>query len=146
MKKRAKITFLTLILIFLFSWGNFAQAGDQILTNIDEILQANPLPVGEKIHLITIVQDDTITLAVVRILELGEIKPHFHKKHNESVYVVRGSGQMLIKGKWVEVKPGTIHFNPKTKVHSIKNTGCKELVVIAIFTPGLKEPDRHFVE
>jgi mannose-6-phosphate isomerase-like protein (cupin superfamily) len=32
------------------------------------------------------------------------------------------------------------------KVHSTKVTGNEPLVVISIFTPAMKEPDRHFVE
>jgi mannose-6-phosphate isomerase-like protein (cupin superfamily) len=33
-----------------------------------------------------------------------------------------------------------------TKVHSTKNTGSGELVFISIFTPAMKETDRHFVQ
>jgi oxalate decarboxylase/phosphoglucose isomerase-like protein (cupin superfamily) len=53
---------------------------------------------------------------------------------------------MLVDDKWIDVKPGTVHFNPMNKVHATRNTGKDPLVVLSIFTPSMKEPDRHFVE
>jgi mannose-6-phosphate isomerase-like protein (cupin superfamily) len=44
------------------------------------------------------------------------------------------------------MKPGTLHFNPMGKVHSLKTTGNEPVVIISIFTPAMKETDRHFVE
>ena len=125
---------------------NAADTTDQIITHIDEILKANPLPAGEKVQRIGIAQDDTISFLVVRVVEGAEIKSHFHKTHDEAVYVIRGVGQMLINDKWVDIKPGSVHFNPMAKVHAAKNTGSGDLVVISIFTPQMKEPDTHFVQ
>jgi mannose-6-phosphate isomerase-like protein (cupin superfamily) len=117
-----------------------------IITHIDEVLKENPLKTGEKIQMIKIAQDDTISLFVVRQAEGFVVRPHYHKTHAESIYVIKGTAQMLINDKWVDIKPGSIHFNPTGKVHSVKNTGNEPLVSISIFTPPLKEPDRHFVE
>jgi nucleoid DNA-binding protein len=49
-------------------------------------------------------------------------------------------------GENVDVKPGTFHFNPINKVHGSKNTGKEHLVLLSIFTPAMKETDRHFVD
>ena len=100
-----------------------ADTTSQIITNVDEILKNNPLKAGEKFQLITVAQDDTITLSVLRLTEGAIVKPHLHKTHDETVYVVRGTGQMFIDGKWVDVKAGSLHFNPMGKVHATKNTG-----------------------
>jgi mannose-6-phosphate isomerase-like protein (cupin superfamily) len=96
--------------------------------------------------MITVTQDDTLTFYVARLAEGAEIKPHYHKTHNETVYVFQGSGQMFINDKWLDVKPGAVHFNPMTKVHATKNTGKDQLVIFSIFTPSMKEPDRYFVK
>jgi mannose-6-phosphate isomerase-like protein (cupin superfamily) len=125
---------------------NAADTTSQIITHIEEILKENPLKAGEKAQTITIAQDDTISLLVLRATEGVVIKSHFHKTHDETVYVIKGTGQMLINDKWVELKPGSLHFNPMGKVHSTKITGNEPLVAISIFTPAMKEPDRHFVE
>lgn len=125
---------------------NAADTTEQIINQIDEILEKNPLKPGEKAQTIKIAEDDTISLLVLRVTEGVWVKPHIHKTHNETVYFVKGTAQMLINNKWVDVKPGSLHFNPMNKVHSVKNTGNEPFVILSIFTPALKEADRHFVE
>ena len=123
-----------------------ADTTDQIITQIDDILKANPLKAGDKIQMINVVQDETTTINVARVVEGAEVKPHFHKTHDEMIYVLKGSGQELVNDKWVDIKPGTFHFNPMNKVHATKNTGKGELVFFSIFTPSMKETDRYFVK
>ncbi|HYA13611.1 MAG TPA: cupin domain-containing protein [Syntrophales bacterium] len=123
-----------------------ANTTDQIITQIDDILKANPLKAGDKVQMINIVQDDTTTINVARFVEGAEVKPHFHKTHNEMIYVLKGSGQELINDKWIDIKPGSFHFNPMNKVHATKNTGKGELVFFSIFIPSMKETDRYFVK
>jgi mannose-6-phosphate isomerase-like protein (cupin superfamily) len=149
----SKRKFFTWGIVFCFVFSFFmatslraANTTDQILTQIDDILKANPLKAGDKLQMIKFAEDDTISFFVARIVEGAEVKPHYHKTHNETVYVFRGSGQMLINDKWVDVKPGTIHFNPMNKVHATRNAGKEELVIFSIFTPSMKEPDRYFIK
>ena len=59
--------------------------------------------------------------------------------------MIKGSGQMLVNDKWVDLKAGTIHFNPMNAAHAVKNTAEEPLVAVSVFTPSMKEPDRHFV-
>jgi len=123
-----------------------ANTTDQILAQVDDILNANPLKADEKVQMINVAQDDAVTFLLIRFTEGAQVKPHFHKIHDEIVYVIKGSGQMLVNDKWIDVKPGTVHFNPMNKVHSTRNTGKDPLVILSIFTPSMKEPDRNFVE
>ena len=134
------------LLFFAVSSAQAADTTDQILTQVDDILNANPLKAGEKFQMINVAQDDTVSSVLIRFAEGAEVKPHFHKTHDEIVYVIKGSGQMLVNNKWIDVKPGTVHFNPMNKVHSTRNTGKDPLVVLSIFTPSMKEVDRNFVE
>ena len=148
--KRDIVFFGIVISLFIFIMSsvalNAADTPSQIVTHIDEILKANPLKAGEKAQMIKIAQDDTVSFFVVRASEGVELKPHVHKTHDEIVYVIKGSAQMLIDDKLVDVKPGSLHFNPMGKIHSSKVTSNEPYVVLSIFTPALKEPDRHFVE
>ena len=135
-----------LLLFVNIATANAQSAIEQIVNNIDEILKANPLPPGEKGQQIKIAQTETATILVGRSIE-GSIsaKPHVHKTHDETLYIVRGTAQLFINGKWVDFNAGGLHFNPMGKVHTLKRTG-NELVFISIFTPAMKETDRHFVE
>jgi mannose-6-phosphate isomerase-like protein (cupin superfamily) len=123
-----------------------ANTTDQVLTQVDDILKANPIKPGDKLQMIKFAEDDTITFYVAKIAEGAEVKTHYHKTHDETVYVLRGSGKMLVNDKWVDVKPGTIHFNPMNKIHSTKNVGKEDLVIFSIFSPAMKELDRYFVK
>lgn len=148
-KKGISICGIVVCLFFFLALTTTVRAADtieQVLKQIDEVLKENPLKPDEKVQRILIAQDDTITFLVLRAAEGVIIKPHVHKTHDETVYVIRGTGQMLINGKWIDIKPGSLHFNPMGKPHSTKITGSEPAVVLSIFTPGLKQPDMHFVE
>ncbi|MGO8990564.1 MAG: cupin domain-containing protein [bacterium] len=148
-KRNTAVSGIVICLFIFFATLAFTNAADttsQIVAHVDQILKDNPLKAGETIQRIKVAEDDTITVFVVRLVEGAEIKAHFHKTHNETVYVIKGTGRMLVNDKWTDIKPGTVHFNPMGKVHQTKNTGDEPLVGISIFTPAMREPDSHFVE
>lgn len=118
----------------------------QILSQIDDLLEKNPLPEGKKAQLISIVESDAATVNLIRSTEGAGLKPHFHRTHNEILYAIKGEGQLLINDKWVDFKPGSFHFNPLGKTHTIKQVGTEPFVFLSIFTPGMEDPDRQFVE
>jgi len=131
-----------LAVFFLAAPFTAADTTDQLITDVESILKANPMPAADKLQMITVAQDNNLTFYVARLAEGAEIKPHYHKTHDETVYVYKGTGKMFIDGKWVDVGPGSVHFNPMTKIHATKNAGKDELVIISIFTPAMKAPDR----
>jgi len=133
------------VILLLFACASLVRAADpadQIGLGYDAILKANPMPPGEKAQAIRIGGDETATLFVARFAAGGEVKPHFHKTHSEILYVIEGTGRMIIDGKEIDIKPGSILMNPMGKVHSMKNTGSGEIVFFQIFAPEWKEPDR----
>ncbi len=148
-RKNVSIAGIVVGLFFLLSSLTTLDAADTtipIITHIDELLKANPIEPGKNVQIIKVAETDAITINLIRATEGFFLKPHIHKTHEESVYVIQGSGQMLINDKWVDIQPGNVHFNPIGKVHSIRHTGSGPLVILSIFTPALKEPDRHFVQ
>lgn len=126
--------------------ANDANTTWQIITHLDEVLKENPLPLGKDSQLIKIAEDDTISFFVVRMMPGAELGPHYHEKHTEIEYVIRGTAELLVNDKWVEFQPGSIHFNPMGKVHAAKNTGNEPLIVLIAFTPAMKITDRHFLK
>ena len=148
LSRKVEVTLVVclLVLLTIATSGNTVDTTSQLVAHVDEILQANPLKAGEKVQMIKIAQDDTVSLYVVRFVEGNVVKKHIHKTHDETIYVTKGSGQLLVDDKWVDLRPGSIHFNPMGKVHSTRNTGNESLVFITVFTPAMKETDRNFVE
>ncbi|MCU0530480.1 MAG: cupin domain-containing protein [Syntrophales bacterium] len=118
----------------------------QIIAHIDEILEENPVPDGETSRAVRLVDDDALTLIVSCMREGGELKSHLHKTHAETEYFIRGTGQLLVGGRWVDIGAGSLHYNPAGAVHAIRNTGTEPLVVLILFTPGMRETDRHFAD
>lgn len=119
----------------------------QIITQIDEILGKNPLPADKKAQAIKIAENDNVTISLIRSTEGAGLKPHFHATHDETMYIIKGAGQIFMSDKWVEVKPGNVHFNAIGKTHTIKQIGAEPLVFLSIFTPGMKDQeDRHMLE
>lgn len=126
-----------------------AAGGDttwQILAKVDELFEKNPLGPGEKAQMIKIAEDDTITAYLIRMGPGAELGPHVHQTHDEIEYFIRGTALLFVNDTWVEVGPGTIHFNPMGKAHGVRNTGSEPLVALIAFTPAMRETDRHFLK
>ena len=105
-----------LFFFFALTTAHAAETTEQIIKQIDEILKENPIKPGEKIQRIKIAEDDTATVLVLTLAEGAEVKAHRHKTHDETVYIIKGTGKMLVNDKWVDIKPGTLHLNPMGKV------------------------------
>ena len=150
MNKRAAAVGVIFLCAFLFTTfrtfaGEAKNTTWQIINDVDEILKNNPMPAGEKSQMIKLAEDDTVSVYLIRMLEGASLGPHFHKTHDEIEYVIRGTGKLLVQGKWLDMKPGTFHFNPPMHVHGSQNMGKEPLVVLIMFTPAMKETDRHFL-
>ena len=84
----------------------------QIFSQIDELLEKNPLPSGQKAQIIKIADNDAATISLIRSIDGAGLKPHFHRTHNEMLYAIKGEGQLLINDKWLDFKPGGVHLDP----------------------------------
>jgi quercetin dioxygenase-like cupin family protein len=148
MRSRRYVALCGTVVFLLFAFVAFANAADQfsqVFVNYADVLKANPMPAGAKAQMIKVAEDETATINIGRFAPGAEVKSHFHKSHSETIYVVEGNGQMVMDGKTLEVKPGAVIFNTMNKAHAVKNTGSTDIVVIQVFAPAWKEPDRVMV-
>ncbi len=60
--------------------------------------------------------------------------PHTHEWEH-AMYIMQGTGKVVIDGEEAIVKPGMLAFVPKLGVHSISNIGQDELVVWGVSGP-----------
>lgn len=77
----------------------------------------------------------------------GEIKPHYHKKHEEIVFALTEGGHIVIDSVTYSFRQGSLYWIDKGMVHS---AFCQEGVtcrVYSIFFPewNPKKPDRIWV-
>ena len=134
-------TLVLLLFVFVAS-ARAAEPVSQIIANYADILKANPMPAGEKAQSIPLAGDATATLFLARFAPGFEVKTHFHKTHSETLYVIEGTGKMVMDGKETDISPGTIIHIPMGTVHSARITGSGELIGFQIFAPAWTEPDR----
>lgn len=57
---------------------------------------------------------------------------HTHDTSSETIFVVSGSGTVLIDGGQEPVHAGECHYCPKGHAHSLINTGTEDLVFNAV--------------
>jgi quercetin dioxygenase-like cupin family protein len=80
------------------------------------------------------------------IAQKPALKAHYHGSSDEIIYIYKGVGEELIKGEWVKLKAGEIHFCPRGFVHAIRPVS-DDFKIIAFFTPPQANgADRIFVE
>lgn len=60
---------------------------------------------------------------------------HYHESADEIVYIYKGKGEMYIDGKWVSVKAGDLHINPRGTIHATQPASDDEMLVFSVFTP-----------
>jgi quercetin dioxygenase-like cupin family protein len=92
-------------------------------------------------HLRWLLGPDTVgakhlSMCVIRVAPGQAVRPaHCHPNGEEAIYIVRGSGRVLVDGAVDEVKEGTAVLFPQGSVHMLQNTGAEEMKVACFFAP-----------
>jgi quercetin dioxygenase-like cupin family protein len=77
-----------------------------------------------------------LSSCVVRIAPGQKVKPaHSHPNGEELIYVMSGSGRVLVDGCVEPVKIGTTVLFPRGSIHMLQNTGDEEMKVICFYAP-----------
>jgi len=80
---------------------------------------------------------DNLSVCVIRV-EPGEtVRPaHSHPHSEELIYIIKGTGKVMIEDKVGPVRSGTAVLFEEGKVHMLRNTGDVEMKVICFFAPA----------
>jgi mannose-6-phosphate isomerase-like protein (cupin superfamily) len=74
---------------------------------------------------------------VIRVAPGERVRPaHSHPHGEEVIYIIRGSGRVLVAGEVTPVREGTTVLFPQGAVHMLHNTGTEEMKVICFFAPS----------
>lgn len=77
-----------------------------------------------------------LSMCVIRVQPGEKVRPaHSHPNGEELIYIVSGSGRVLVDGEVGTVKAGTSVLFPQGKVHMLQNTGSEEMKVVCFFAP-----------
>jgi quercetin dioxygenase-like cupin family protein len=92
-------------------------------------------------HLRWVVADNAIaakscSACVIRVAPGEKVRPaHSHPNGEEVIYIVRGSGRVLVEGETAEVREGSVVLFPQGSVHMLHNSGTQEMKVVCFFAP-----------
>ena len=111
--------------------------------NVDEWYASHTIPPGQSMRMDLPMGTPRNQLVLA---QKPTLKAHYHGSSDEIIYVYKGVGEELIKGEWVKLKAGEIHFCPRGFVHAIRPVS-DDFKIFAFFTPPQANgSDRIFVE
>jgi quercetin dioxygenase-like cupin family protein len=74
---------------------------------------------------------------VIRVAPGEKVRPaHAHPNGEEVIYILRGSGRVLVNGEVQAITAGTAVLFPRGAVHMLHNTASEEMKVICFFAPA----------
>ena len=81
-------------------------------------------------------QANHCSTAVIRVAAGDRVRPaHSHPNGEEVIYIIRGSGRVMVSGEVSPVKAGSVVLFPQGAVHMLHNTGSEEMKVVCFFAP-----------
>lgn len=75
-----------------------------------------------------------------------EVKLHKHVTHSEHVYVLEGSGDMVLGNENISITKGDLIIIPKNTAHSLIVTSSIPVKIISIQAPEFDGKDRVLIE
>jgi len=77
-----------------------------------------------------------LSVCVIRVMPGETVRPaHSHPNSEELIYIISGSGKVMIENEVGEVKEGSAILFEQGKIHMLRNTGNNEMKVICFFAP-----------
>ncbi|HHT9111310.1 MAG TPA: SHOCT domain-containing protein, partial [Candidatus Brocadiaceae bacterium] len=123
----------------------FPESFSSNVQNVEELAEKNPLGEGETVKIIDVAENKNSSMHLLQIRENGELKPQYHKRHDEVIYVKKGSGIATLDGTRYMIKPGSMLQIPSKTVHMILNTGGEKFVAVSIFSPPFDGRDEKMI-
>ena len=88
-----------------------------------------------------------LSASVIRVAPGEKVRPaHSHPNGEELIYIIRGTGRVLVDGEVSPVREGTLVLFRKGLVHMLQNTGEEEMKVVCFFAPSTNLENYKFDE
>lgn len=74
---------------------------------------------------------------VIRVAPGDKVRPaHSHPHSEEVIYILSGSGRVLVDGEVAPVRAGSVVLFSQGKPHMLQNTSREEMKVVCFFAPA----------
>lgn len=76
------------------------------------------------------------SMCMIQVQPGQTVRPaHSHPNGEEAIYIISGSGRVLIDGTIQAVKAGSACLFPQGKIHMLQNSGTEVMKVVCFFAP-----------
>lgn len=87
------------------------------------------------------------TMCMIEVQPGETVRPaHSHPNGEEVIYIVQGSGRVMIEGVAEPVKSGCAVLFPQGKIHMLQNSGKELMKVACFFAPPTSLDNYKFFE
>jgi quercetin dioxygenase-like cupin family protein len=87
------------------------------------------------------------SMCVIKVAPGQTVRPaHSHPNGEEIIYIVSGSGKVMIEGEVQPVTAGSAVLFPQGKIHMLRNSGTEEMKVACFFAPATNLDNYKFFE
>jgi len=153
-----RILILVLAGLFVLSTGALAAPDSKVVgdarsidttyagpfnVNLEKWFADHPVERGKMLRMEPIFQTPRVTVVSLAAFQLIDL--HYHRFADELMVVIKGQCEEYIDGKWVLMKPGDVHYNPRGVIHGGRIVGEKPFLALTIFTPPSPPNDRVFL-
>ena len=88
-----------------------------------------------------------LSMCVIRVAPGEKVRPaHSHPHGEEVIYIIHGSGRVMVEGSVEAVKEGSAVLFPQGAVHMLHNTGNDEMKVACFFAPSTNLDNYKFFD
>ena len=87
---------------------------------------------GEKEFQAKMFNDDMNRFFYGKLIPGASIGVHTHETNSEVIYILEGTGKVLMEGEYEKVGAGMAHYCPKGHTHSLINDSDADLVFFAV--------------
>ena len=88
-----------------------------------------------------------MSVSLIRVPPGERVRPaHSHPNGEELIYIIRGTGRVLVGEEVDPVREGTAVLFPQGVPHMLHNTGDEELKVICFFAPATNLDNYKFFD
>lgn len=93
------------------------------------------------------VEPQYLSASVIRVAPGEKVRPaHSHPNGEELIYIIRGTGRVVVDGVVDPVREGTLVLFRQGAVHMLQNTGEEEMKVVCFFAPHTDLANYKFFE
>ena len=141
--RRFKMTLAAGLLSVLGAAAPVAQQEPPVpLVRLDEILKAHPIKEGDSQTSVELLRGEGVSAHLIQVRT--RLRPQYHKDHSETVYLLEGSGILILGDRAYPVKTGSLMMIPRGIIHSFE--AKQPTSVLAIFDPPYDPADRVFTD